>query len=91
MCWSLDLKLTYGLPPYALPMPYAFPRTQVCMGLLEMHGGDIDRVLRALQHEDDDDEHDGLTDLVQDGSLGVPQHDQTLGGDAATVGGSNWV
>jgi hypothetical protein len=63
------------------------------MRLLEVHGGDIDRVLRALQHEDHDDEHNELTDLGHDGSLGhrVPQHDQTAGEDTAMAGGSNWV
>ncbi len=74
-------------------MDYALLRAQVCMRLLEVHGGDIDRVLRALQHEDHDDGNDELTDLSHYGSLGhrVPQHDQTAGGDTATAGGSNWV
>ena len=73
-------------------MHYALLRAQVCMRLLEVHGGDIDRVLRALQHEHDD-EHDEQTDLGHDGSFGhrVPQPDLTAGGDTATAGGSNWV
>jgi hypothetical protein len=62
------------------------------MRLLDVHGGDIDRVLRALQHEHDD-EHDEQTDVGHDGSFGhrVPeQHDQTSGG-ATVAAGSNWV